>query len=258
MAVTARAADGTVAAAGAARAGRVIGLDLARSLALLAMAAFHFGRDLEVLGLVPPGSTHGGAWDLAARGIAGSFVFLAGVSLWLAHGTGLRPRAFFRRLGALVLAAAAVSLITYLAMPAMWVRFGILHSIALSSVLALPFLRLPWPATAAAAAAVVWIGPALRSPAFDGAGWLWSGLGTRPPPMMDYEPMVPWLAPMLLGVAAARAAGPRFWAAARGRTGSPALDRLAWAGRHSLAVYLLHQPVLIGLILAGAWAAGRL
>jgi uncharacterized membrane protein len=248
----------TAPAAAVPESGRILGLDLARSVALLAMIAFHFGRDLEVLGLLPPGTTFGGAWDWSARAIAGSFVFLAGVSLWLAHGEGLRPRAFLRRLGLLVAAAAAVSLATHLFAPAMWVRFGILHSIALGSVLALPFLRVAWPVTAAAAAALIWFAPDMRSSAFDGAWWLWSGLGTAPPPMMDYEPIVPWLAPMLRGVAFARAAGPDFWAAARARGAdrSPLVRRLAWPGRHSLSVYLAHQPILIVLILAGAWLAG--
>jgi uncharacterized membrane protein len=237
--------------------GRVLGLDLARTLALAAMAAFHLGRDLEVLGLVPPGTTFGGLWDLSARAIAGTFIFLAGVSLWLAHGRGVAWRGFARRLGLLMLGAAAVSAATYLVAPQAWVRFGILHSIALSSVLALPFLRLPWPATALAAAGLLWLGPRLAHPAFDGPLWLWSGLGTAPPPMMDYEPMIPWLAPMLLGVACARALGPPFWAAARARRrAGRAWAWAAWPGRHSLAVYLIHQPVLIALILACAWALG--
>ncbi|MGB3407193.1 MAG: heparan-alpha-glucosaminide N-acetyltransferase [Jannaschia sp.] len=241
--------------------GRILLLDWARTAALFAMAAFHFGRDFEVLGLVPPGTTFGGWWDISARAIAGTFVFLAGIGLWLAHGKGIRWGGFLRRLGWLVLAAGGVSLATYLAVPGAWVRFGILHSIALSSVVALPFLRLPSVGTVAVAAAILWWGPGLALPAFDPIWLVWTGLGTRIPPMIDYEPLVPWLAPMLLGVAAGRL-GTRFelWPRLAKLPSSPGtISRvLAWPGQHSLAFYLIHQPALIALIGAGAWLAQRL
>ena len=240
---------------------RILWIDWARTLALLAMAAFHFGRDFEVLGLVPPGTTFGGMWDFSARAIAGSFVFLAGLSLWLAHGNGIRWRGYLRRLGWLCLAAAGVSLATYVAVPAAWVRFGILHSIAASSVVCLLVLRLPSPVTLALAAVILWWGPGLALPAFDGPLWLWTGLGTWAPAMMDYEPLVPWLAPMLLGVAAGRM-GSRLglWhrlASVPARPGRLA-RALAWPGQHSLAFYLVHQPVLLGGIIGIAWLTRHL
>ncbi|SFJ04543.1 heparan-alpha-glucosaminide N-acetyltransferase [Jannaschia pohangensis] len=236
---------------------RLIALDWLRTAAFVAMAVFHFGRDFEVLGLVPPGTTFGGLWDLSARTIASSFIFLAGFSIWLAHGKRFRPRSFGKRLGLLAVAAGGVSLATYFAVPGAWVRFGILHSIALSSVFALMFLRAPWWSTALAAAAVLWVGPQLRAPTFDGVWWLWSGLGTSTPAMIDYEPMVPWLAPCLAGLAFGQAGGARLldWGPA---VPGPVARALAWPGQHALSLYLLHQPILIGLILAGAWISQRI
>lgn len=231
---------------------RLIAIDWLRTVAFVAMACFHFGRDFEVLGLVAPGSTFGGGWDLSARAIASSFLFLAGLSLWLACGRTMRWRGFLSRLGLLVAAAAGVSLATYLAVPGAWVRFGILHAIALASILSLPFLRAPWWATAGAAAAVLILAPALRDPAFDGALWLWSGLGTQVPPMIDYEPMIPWLAPMLAGLAFGQAGGTRLLHWGDGHDGRLA-RALAWPGRHALPLYLIHQPTLVALLFAAAW-----
>ncbi|MEM7710387.1 MAG: heparan-alpha-glucosaminide N-acetyltransferase, partial [Pseudomonadota bacterium] len=182
----------------------------------------------------------------------GSFLFLAGLSLWLAHGSGLRWHDFLRRLGLLCVAAVGVSVVTYLAMPAIWVRFGILHAIALASILSLPFLRVPWPVTLAVAAGILWLAPALRSPIFDGPGWLWLGLGTTWPMMMDWEPMVPWLAPMLAGVAVGRLGARAGWWP-RLAAWRPGPDWLAWPGRHSLAIYLIHQPVIVGAMMAWIW-----
>ncbi|MEM8850124.1 MAG: heparan-alpha-glucosaminide N-acetyltransferase [Pseudomonadota bacterium] len=235
--------------------GRIPAVDWARTAAILGMVTFHFGRDLEVVGLVPPGTTFGGGWDIWARGVAGSFLFLAGLSLWLAHGGGIRWRGFLRRLGLLVAAALGVSIATYLVMPQLWVRFGILHAIALASVLALPFLKVPWWVTLAMAALVLFWAPGLRSEAFDGAWWLWLGLGTTAPPMMDWEPMVPWLAPMLAGVAAGRlGAQLGWWKRMKHWPDGPTW--LAWPGRHSLAIYLVHQPVIIGGMLGWIWVTG--
>jgi uncharacterized membrane protein len=239
-------------AGGTSDARRIAAIDWARTAAILGMVAFHFVFDLRFLGIAPDWVTFGLWFDLWARAVAGSFLFLAGLSLWLGHGPGgVRWGAFGRRLGVLVLAAALVSAATYVAMPGQWVRFGILHSIALASVLALPFLRVPWGATLAVAATILVYGPTLRSEAFDGAWLLWLGLGTSRPPMMDWEPMVPWLAPMLAGVAMGRL-GTRmgWWRRLAGWRGP---GWLAWPGRHSLVIYLVHQPVLIGVLMA--WIA---
>lgn len=232
--------------------GRLIVVDWLRTLAILAMVIFHFGRDFEIVGLVPPGTTFGGLWDVSARAIAGSFLFLAGLSLWLGHGRKLRLRPFAKRLGLLILAAAAVSLVTYFAVPAAWVRFGILHSIALGSLLGLVFLRAHFAVTWGAAAAILLLLPGLESAAFDAPPWLWTGLGTTIPPMIDYEPMVPWLAPFLLGLGFGQAGGARLLAFGPAQP-SPWARRLAWPGRHALAIYLVHQPLLIGGMVAAIW-----
>lgn len=231
--------------------GRIPAVDVARTAAIAAMVMFHLGRDLDMLGVVAPGTTYTDAWLWAARLIAGSFLFLVGVGLWLGHGAVVRWEAFLRRLALVSLGAAIVSVGTFFAVPEAWVRYGILHSIAVSSVLALPFLRLPAPLTALVGILALllprWI--EIEAP------WLfWTGLARPVPPQVDFEPVFPWIAPVLLGLAAAKA-GSRLGWSERLRVADPApwLDRLAWPGRHSLSIYLIHQPVLIGSILG--WQA---
>ena len=229
---------------------RLPAIDLARGAALVAMALFHLGRDMEVLGMVAPGTTFTTSWQVAARAIAGSFVLLAGASLWLAHGRGVRWRRYLRRLALLAAAAGAVSLATFLTFPAAWVRFGILHSIAASSVVAVLVMGAPsWALIAGGLALVAgaWI-PDVA--ALSGPAWLWLGLGGGVPPMMDFEPLVPWTGPFLLGLGAAKAADRAgLLDALRGRPDGPAWRRLGWPGRHSLAIYLAHQPILFGALM---------
>ena len=228
---------------------RIVAVDLARSLALLGMAIFHFTWDLEFFGYIAPGTTLQGGWAIFARLVAGTFLFLAGVSLVLGHGDGIRWRSFLRRLAMVGGAALAITLATFLGMREAFIFFGILHSIAVASVLGLVFLRAPvW--MTLFAAVVAWLLPEIfRSSAFDPRWLAWTGLAETPPRSFDFVPVFPWFAACLLGIAVAKVAEVAgVWDRLRGGRPGPILRAAAWPGRHSLAVYLLHQPVLIGLL----------
>lgn len=223
---------------------RILVLDLARSFALLCMAIFHFTFDLEMFGYLPWGTTTVGFWYYFPRLIAGSFLFLAGVSLVLAHGRGIRWRAFAKRFVVIAGAAAAVTVGTYYYNRSGFVLFGILHCVALCSVIGLAFLRTPVMMTLGVAAgsfAMPWY---FQDVLFNARGWLWLGLSTERPWMMDYVPVLPWVAPFLLGVALGRMTR---WPMVMP---SRAVRVLAFPGQYSLIVYLIHQPILIGLIWA--------
>jgi len=224
------------------------------------MGLFHLVYDLEMFGHLPPGTAVTGGWRILSYAVAGSFLFLAGVSLQLAHGQGLRWRAYLRRLLTITGAAGLVSLGTWVMFPASFVYFGILHSIAVASILGLAFLRLPAVLTLAAAGGLLLVAqtglglaPSLRGIWLD-----WTGLTASPRPSVDYVPLVPWLAPFLAGLGlAGLMARAGLWAQLeRRRAAAPPIRWLAWPGRHSLAIYLLHQPVLIGLVWAGTHLGG--
>jgi uncharacterized membrane protein len=151
-------------------------------------------------------------------------------------------------------AALAISVVTWFVFPGEWIFFGILHCIAVLSLLGLVFLRLPLPVTIAATAAVAaawvvdtWVAPdLLRSPIFNPRYLAWIGLAEMPQRSNDFVPIFPWAVSFLLGMTATLIAV---------RTGL--LERLAKlgagssltakVGRHSLAFYLIHQPVLIAV-----------
>lgn len=213
------------------------------------MAVYHFAWDLEFFGYADAGTTAVGGWRLFARCVASSFLFLVGVSLFLGHGREIRWPDFLRRLATVGGAALAISLVTFLAVPGGFIFFGILHQIALASLLGLLFLRLPVLATLAVAVFVIAAPSFLRSPFFDHPAWWWVGLSSRNPHSNDYVPLFPWFAAVLLGIAAAKAGEAaglfvRLAAFVPGRWSRP----LDFAGRHSLAFYLIHQPVLIGCV----------
>jgi uncharacterized membrane protein len=228
--------------------GRIVALDLARTAALAGMVIYHFTFDLALFGYVPPETAVIGGWALFAKLVAGSFLFLAGVSLWLAHGRGIRWPAFWRRIAMVGGAAALISVATYVVMPQSFVFFGILHSIALCSMIGLAFLRLPVLVTLAVAIGVFFLPQYVRFEMFNAPWFYWTGLGTSWPPTIDYEPVFPWLAPFLVGLALTRFVDSSGWMPRPHVPGHTA-RLLAWPGRHSLILYLVHQPVLI----SGLW-----
>ncbi len=231
---------------------RVPLVDAARGAALLAMASYHTVWDLQFLHLAPVDAVGSPFWRTYAQGIAATFLMLVGASLVLASRDGVRLEPFLRRLALVGGAAAIITLATLFTTPDSFIFFGILHCIAASSVLALPFLRLPIGAVLATAVAVIALPHVFTAPLFDAGPLRWLGLGTMPPRTNDFVPIFPWFGPVLVGVALARLAlglqgdGQAWWQ--RWRAESTLSRALAWAGRRSLPIYLVHQPLIIGLL----------
>ncbi|MEE1657713.1 heparan-alpha-glucosaminide N-acetyltransferase [Microvirga sp. CF3062] len=225
-------------------------IDVARGLAILAMIVYHFSWDLSFLKLIETNILEIPAWRWFARGIAGSFLMLSGLGLVLAHAKSFDGRSFLKRLIKVGGAALAVTFATYFAFPDSYIFFGILHCIAVSSVLALPFLRMH-PAVTLTIAALCLMAPhVLTAPVLD-APWLdWLGLGSADPVTNDYVPIFPWLAPVLIGVAAGRAllARQETMRLAGWRSRNRLSGLLIWAGRKSLPIYLTHQVILLGIL----------
>jgi uncharacterized membrane protein len=231
-------------------------LDLARGVAVAAMVVYHTAWDLSFLHLIGTDVVASPGWSLLARATAASFLALAGVGLVLAHRSGIRWRAFLRRLGTITGAALAITLITRIVFPETYIAFGILHCIAASSVLALAFLRAPLSLVVLATGLSLAAPSLLASPAFDAPVLRWTGLGAVPPATNDWVPVLPWFGWVLVGIAAARFGtslvrpGAVGWAP----TGVVA-QTLISMGRHSLPIYLLHQPLIFGLLLLAAQLA---
>jgi len=226
-------------------------VDLARGMALLAMFVFHFAYDLSYFGLIDIDVPAEPGWRLFARLIADSFLTLVGISLVLATRNGLNRAAWLKRLAMVAGAAGLVTLGTYVAMRPSFIFFGILHHVALAGVLALPFLRLPVIAVAGAALVSFALPALVAHPLLDEPALVWLGFSRAPLATADFVPVFPWFGCVLTGIVLARLALPRLQASSLAgwrATARPARI-VVWGGRHSLLVYLVHQPVLIGLLM---------
>ena len=221
-------------------------IDALRGMAIVLMVAFHFCFDIAYLELAGFDFYNDPFWLHARTFILSSFLLLVGVGLVLANSKKFVFRRYFKRLALITAAALLVSLSTWLMFGERMVFFGVLHCIAVASVIGLLFLRAGW---LNLLLGVVLIGVAVgyESAWFDVPGRRWIGLMTHKPLTEDYVPLLPWFGVVLLGMAFA----PSLQSLAK--RVQHALDRksvnmLAYAGRHSLIIYLLHQPLLFGLL----------
>ncbi|OGD12310.1 MAG: hypothetical protein A2Y86_06155 [Candidatus Aminicenantes bacterium RBG_13_62_12] len=227
---------------------RIWEIDFLRGLSIILMVGYHLLYDLgamagvqSLLGFTTDLTTP--AWLAAQYFFAGLFVVLSGISSTLSRGN-------VRRALKLLAVALLVSAVTYAFNSAATVHFGILHCLAVSILIyGAVFEKAKAPASAAASAAVLIMSAALPfvlkglTIRFD---WLLPlGIHTPVYASFDYFPLLPWLGIFLGGAAL----GKSVYASRRSliRRRLP-VTFVNFAGRHSLLIYIVHQPVILGVL----------
>ncbi|QYO77256.1 DUF1624 domain-containing protein [Devosia salina] len=233
-------------------------IDIARGVAIVAMAIYHLCWDLSYYRFIPVDVGYDPGWVAFARSILFAFMVLVGVGLVLGHGDGMRWRAFWKRWLFIAGGAGLITLGTWFTFPDSFVYFGVLHAIALTSLLALPFLFTPLWLTGLVAIAVIGLHFSFANPLFNEKLFSWLGFWEVPPPANDLVPVFPWLGVVLLGVLAMRLVrGTRLEARLAASQPRTIVARvLGWMGRWSLVIYLVHQPLLLAVIVPLSMAMG--
>jgi uncharacterized membrane protein len=230
-----------------ARTARRVEVDIVRGAAVLLMVGFHLVFDLAHFGFVQQDFYTDPFWLGMRTLIVTMFLGVSGVSLHLAAGRRVNLGPAGRRFLLLAGAAGLVSVATFMIFPVSWVRFGVLHFLALAGLLGLLFARLPWAVNLALGLGVILAGLLLSHPLFDNPWLHWIGFMTNKPRTEDYVPLIPWFGVVLVGLAFGRLL---YSARPEPEPDSAPfrLGFLSYAGRQSLIIYLLHQPLLFGLI----------
>lgn len=229
-------------------------IDALRGAAIVWMTVYHFCFDLNYFGWLKQDFYRDPFWTWQRTAIVSLFLFCAGLGQAVAVEQGQSWQRFWKRWSQITACALLVTASSIWMFPKSFIYFGVLHGIAVMLVI----VRLTagwgawlWPAGAlmillkplAALAHGYW--PALEF--LNGPFWNWLGLISRKPITEDYVPLIPWLGVMWWGMAA----GQWLLRERRGRLARllPDAAPLAWLGRWSLSWYMLHQPVLMGLLL---------
>ena len=235
----------------AAPAARLPRLDALRGVAIVWMALFHFSFDLNFYGHLQPRQNFyvDAFWTTQRTCIVSLFLLCAGLGQAVAHEARQGWPRFWRRWWQVAGCALLVSLGSAQMFPRGWISFGVLHGLAVMLLLcraAAPLRGWLWPLGALALALPLFVQNAF----FDTRWTNWVGLVTHKPVTEDWVPVLPWLGVMAWGLAGGQ------WLLQHRRdmlAGDvpAALRPLAALGRWSLTFYMLHQPVLIGVLLGG-------
>lgn len=222
-------------------------LDALRAVAILWMAVFHFCFDLNHFRLIERQNFYTDPfWTWQRTCIVSLFLFCAGLGQAVACHQQQSWHRFWRRWAQIAGCALLVSAGSYFMFPRSFIYFGVLHGIAVMLVLArlsVGWGRWLWLLGLIAIALPHFV----QHPVFDSRWTNWTGFVTHKPITEDYVPLLPWLGVMWWGMAAGQ------WVLLHRRhwfTGAvaPPVRPLAVLGRWSLSFYMLHQPVLIGLL----------
>jgi len=221
-------------------------VDALRGTAVLLMVIYHFSFDLNYFKQVHFDFYHDPFWLGFRTLIVSLFLLLVGVSLHLATRFGLDRRRYLRRLALLACCALLVSLGSYLVFPASMIYFGILHFIFFASLLGLVMLRFYW-INLIAGLGLIMLGWRFQHPLFDLPALQWIGLMTHKPITEDYVPLLPWFGVVMIGLFLGRKFFNGSWVPV-GRWQGRWQQALMLGGRHSLLIYMIHQPLLFGLL----------
>lgn len=225
-------------------------LDMFRGVAILLMVLFHINYSLVNIFGIEFFNFSELFWYIVGKISAIGFIFIAGISLFLAgkkYGISVWKK-YFKYGFILAVLASLISWVTYFVFPDQYIRFWILHFFALSFFL-LPFFSGLWYWNILLAGGIIIYGiyflPIVENPYFYWIGFKYPWFTSA-----DYYPLIPY-----------------FWVLLWGYSFALILERyqklgifqtwwkqhfpgkfLSKTGKYSLLIYILHQPIIIGLI----------
>jgi len=225
-------------------------IDALRGAAVVMMIIFHTVFAASFLGVSPIDVLHG-FWRGFALATATLFILIAGVSIWISSaragavlGRWRLAAKNLRRGAGIFLVGLGITAATWLFVRDEFVLFGVLQCIGLSIALSPLFLRFG-KANLLIGAVIILLAPLVAT--VDGPLSLaWIGIHPADFASLDYVPLVPWLGVFLIGMSLGATAYPggrrRFPA---GGSDNPPLGPVAFIGRHSLVIYLVHVPFIL-------------
>ncbi len=232
-------------------------IDTFRGIAVVLMIFYHLVFDLYFFGALR-GVFPTLPWQVFARAIGSTFIFLLGLSLTLRYsrlrnelgGLVLFQKYLFRGLKLLAWGM-VITAVTYFTVGSQrLVVFGILHLLGAATILAYPFLRSRW-ACLVGGILVIVAGAYLTSIEIPSPWLLWLGVDQFAYFPVDWYPIFPWFGVALVGAFLGFSLYPEGVRGFDLPDWSPAVlvRGLSFLGRHSLIIYLVHQPILMGLLI---------
>jgi len=220
-------------------------LDIVRSIAISAMVFFHLLWDLDYYGI----SQLDKQVYSNASYVPIAFFLLIGVCLTISAQHKTTKQIMMR--GAMIfMVGICISIVSCIVIPARPITFGVLHCIGLSMIISPLFLRFKT-YNILFAPMVIGFGMFVNTLYVSNPSFIQLMLGFHQAELwrytVDYFPLLPWFGVVLIGICI----GNVLYKDGKRQFKLPEIDLnlkrfrvFAWMGRHSLAIYISHQPIL--------------
>ena len=227
---------------------RLAEIDILRGCAIILMIVSNFVTDLQYFFNY---SAHETVWYWFARATAFMFIFLAGISLVLSHNRTEQKAPFikyFKRGLFIFSLGMLITIATFIFIPNNYVRFGVLHLIGVSIILSYLFLRLKNNYLNLFFGIIfVLFGFLFQKITFNSDLFFIFGIISKTFSSVDYFPLFPWFGVVLLGIFAGRVLYAHHKPVFNFKE-NIITKLFSFLGRNSLMIYLIHQPILLGLL----------
>ncbi|MCC7572233.1 MAG: DUF1624 domain-containing protein [Candidatus Methanofastidiosum sp.] len=236
-------------------------IDVLRGIAIIMMVLYHLSYDLYFLGDFPI-KIYSLSWTLFQRTTASLFLLLVGVSLTISYskikGKYSKKVIFQRNLKRglkIFLWGVLITLFTFVFLGNGIILFGILHLIGVSIIISYPLLDYKYK-NLGLGLIIIMLGLYLGKFTFDTPYLLWLGFEPQSFFSFDYFPLLPWYGIVLIGIFLGNLA----YSNSKRRFNIPDFSNnlitrlLSFLGKHSLKIYLIHQPIIILLLYALGFA----
>ena len=230
-------------------------VDLLRGIAIVLMVLYHFVFDLDYFGVYEVNPTSGFPL-VVARTTVTLFLLLVGLSLTLSHSRsrmlgqeGRFLHQLLRKSAVILILALGISIVSYLFVGRCFIVFGVLHMIGLSLLLAYPFLRMKR-TNFIIGLLFISAGIILQTVRIDSLWLLLLGLAPQDFCSLDYVPLLPWFGVVLIGMGLGGVLYPDYSRRVKlpDLSGNLLVRTLTILGQNSLAIYLIHQPIMLVIL----------
>ncbi len=228
---------------------RLIGIDIFRGWAILLMVIFHFSYDLNYFKVIDLHIQTNTFFTWFRFLIVSMFLLTVGMSLKLAHQNHINWSSLKQRTLYLGIASLLVTISSYIIFPNSWIYFGILHFILVASFIVLPLLTHPYLSLTIAITSFIAFHLNILN-----MHWLFNLLVTPlhlPPTIsVDVVRFVPWISFVLVGMSAVSLGWhQKIFNTSFFNKKDKLNDFFSFLGKHSLLIYMGHQPILFGIFL---------
>ncbi|RZN40357.1 MAG: DUF1624 domain-containing protein [Methanophagales archaeon ANME-1-THS] len=231
-------------------------IDLLRGVAVLMMIGYHIRYDLDYFGAYTV-DLQSGFWFFFARAIATIFLLLVGISLTLSFSRAtiiekteerLYPK-YLKRGLKIFSWGLVITVTTRIILREGFVVFGILHLIGISIILAYPEIKVRY-RNLVLGMVFIALGMVIKKVTVEFPWFLWLGLTPARFYSVDYFPLAPWFGVVLIGIFLGNSLYPQYTRSFElyDLSKFAVIRFLCLSGRHSLLIYLVHQPVLITVL----------